>query len=224
VDVVIPVFNERASLDELLRRLRALDLELRPIFVDNGSTDGTLELLRDQQDVRLIEHESNLGYGASVRDGIEAGTNRRVVVIDADLEFPPEQIPTVVSELEHHRVVYASRFLGRRASEIGMPRLRILGNRLISRIFNLLYGQSVTDLYTGFKGLHREDVARLRLDRSGFEHVLELSARLSRSGRHIAEVPIAYRLRRTGSSKMRHLAETLKFLILVVRYRFDRPA
>lgn len=221
-DVIVPVLNEAANLDELLRRLRALPVVVHPIFVDNGSTDRTLEILRGESDVELIEHGENLGYGASLRDGLLASRRDRVVIIDADLEYPPEEIPVVLEALEHAEVVYASRFLGRGASDVGMPRFRIIGNRVVSGIFNRLYGQRVTDLYTGFKGLRRSAFEGLRLERTGFEHVVELAARLARRGARITEIPMHYRLRRSGDSKMRHVSETLKFLWLVLRYRLDR--
>ena len=221
VDVVVPVFNEAETVETLLDRLRALPCHTHFIFVDNGSTERTLEILRAQDDVELIEHGTNLGYGASLKHGIERAASDFVVIIDADLEFPPEEIPTVVAALQAHQVVYGSRFLGRTSRNLVMPRFRRFGNRLISVVFNILYGQQITDLYTGFKGLRRSVLDGMKLQRDGFEHVLELSARLSRKGIQIAEVPIRYQLRSTGQSKMRHLSETLKFLFLVVKYRVD---
>ncbi len=220
--MIIPVLNEESTLEELLHRLRSLPFPVRPIFVDNASTDRTLEILRAQSDVKLIEHQQNLGYGASLKDGMAAARSDCLIIIDADLEFPPEEIPKIREALKSADVVYASRFLGHRSGPAIMPLFRILGNRLISTVFNLLYGQKVTDLYTGFKGLRCHALTDLRLDRDGFEHVLELSARLARQGHRIQEVPIEYRLRRTGVSKMRHVSETLKFLWLVLKCRFDR--
>ena len=220
-DVVIPVLEEEETLPELLERLRALPIPVRPIFVDNGSTDGTLPLLRAQSDVLLIEHGENLGYGASLKDGMAAAESEFVVIIDADLEFPPEEIPRIVGLLRAGAdVVYASRFLRRQEKRV-MPWFRIVGNRMVSVLFNVLYRQRVTDLYTGFKGLRTADVAHLRLGRDGFEHVVELAARLARNGARIVEVPMTYQLRRSGRSKMRHVSELAKFLWLVFRYRFD---
>lgn len=221
VDVVVPVLNEDATLAELLHRLRALPLATHVICVDNGSTDRSLQILRAAPDVELIEHPRNLGYGASLRDGIQAGRNELLVIIDADLEYPPEAIPLVVAALRDAEVVYASRFLDQSASGLPMPWFRILGNRLVSAIFNVLYGQRITDLYTGFKGLRRTALGGVELERTGFEHVVELAARVARKGLRIVEIPIRYRRRRTGRSKMRHLTETLKFLALVVKYRLD---
>lgn len=222
VAVVIPVFNEEETLEELLQRLHALPFAVQPIFVDNGSTDRSVEILRDARGVQLIEHGENLGYGASLIDGMKAATAELVVIIDADLEFPPEEIPLVVKALESHDVVYASRFLGRSTAEVGMPLFRNIGNRMVSLIFNVLYAQKVTDLYTGFKGMRRDILGSLRLEHMGFEHVMEFAARLARSGHRIVEVPIRYQLRRAGRSNMRHVSETLKFLWLVAKCRVDR--
>jgi GT2 family glycosyltransferase len=191
------------------------------IFVDNASTDRTVERLQKHPNVRIVRHDSNLGYGASIRDGIAASDARAIVVIDADLEYPPEAIPEMLSALESHPVVYASRFLA--GSPGGMPLFRRLGNRAISGIFNLLFGQQTTDLYTGMKAIRRDALRGVELQQNGFEHVLELSARLAVAGHHIHEIPVVYTPRALGVSKMRHIPETLKYLWLVARYRVHLP-
>ncbi|HYN06276.1 MAG TPA: glycosyltransferase family 2 protein [Vicinamibacterales bacterium] len=225
VDVVVPVFNEEANVDEFYRRLSQAGYATSLIVVDNASTDRTVERLQRYPGVRLIRHESNLGYGASIRDGIAACQGNVVVIIDADLEYPPEAIPDLLVALEHHSAVYASRFLSGQPG--GMPFLRRLGNGAISSIFNVLFRQRTTDLYTGMKGIRRDALRGLVLEQNGFEHVLELSARLAMAGHRIHEIPVTYVPRAVGVSKMRHIPETLKYLWLVARYRLQwsrRPA
>lgn len=206
--MVVPVFNEIEMLPRFLDRMVALRLPLNLILVDNGSTDGTLAFLKARPDIHLIAHEANLGYGRSLADGLAASSAERVIIIDADCEYPPEAIPALLEAMESSPVVYASRFLS--GGSIDMSRTRVWGNRLLSRLFNLLYRQRLTDLYTGMKGLRREAFAGVTFSRSGFDFVVELAAKVSRRGLKITEVPVAYSPRQTGRSKMSHLPEFIK--------------
>lgn len=221
-DVVVPVFNEAEMLPAFLSRVAALQAPLNLIFVDNGSSDGTLELLRSQPGVTLIEHGRNLGYGRSLADGLLAAKAERVVIIDADCEYPPEAIPALLEALERAPAVYASRFLA--GGPVDMSPLRRAGNQFLSALFNLLYGQGLTDLYTGMKALKRGAYAGMPFVRSGFEHVMELAAGLALRGHRIAEVPVVYAPRSTGRSKMRHLPELGKALAVMLKMRLSGHA
>lgn len=216
-DVVVPVLNEVEMLPRFLERMAALGPGLNLIFVDNGSTDGTLDLLSVRPDITLLRHGSNLGYGRSLADGLRLASQDKVVIIDADCEYPPEAIPQLLSALDQAPAVYASRFLGGRS--LDMAPLRRGGNQLLTAIFNLLYGQRLTDLYTGMKALRRDSYQGLAFRHSGFEHVVELAAGLSLRGHRIAEVAVEYAPRQTGRSKMRHLPEVIKALAVMLRLR-----
>jgi glycosyltransferase involved in cell wall biosynthesis len=216
VAIVVPVFNEEACVQEFYERVARLGYAESLVFVDNASTDGTVALLEGLPGVRVIRHAVNEGYGASIRDGIAACDAERVIIIDADLEYPPESIPQLLAALERDSVVYGSRFLQDRPP--GMPLFRRVGNRLISGMFNLLFGQRTTDFYTGMKGLRRDALADLQLTQPGFEHVIELGVQLARAGHDIHEIPVIYTPRTRGVSKMRHIPETLKYLWYVTRY------
>jgi glycosyltransferase involved in cell wall biosynthesis len=215
VDIVVPILNEVESLDPFLARLERLGLREALLFVDNGSTDGTLARLA-ARGARVLRHDANLGYGASVRDGIAAGDGEKVVIIDADLEYPPEAIPRLLAALDTEPVVYCSRFLG--AAPPPMPAFRLLGNRLLSSLANALYGQRTTDLYTGMKGLRRSALPLAALRRDGFEHGAEIAALIAFSGHRIAEIGIDYTPRQRGASKMRHIPETAKLLAYLLWY------
>ena len=217
VEIVAPVLNERDSIEDFCVRVERIGYVGGLICVDNASSDGTLELLEKMPGVRVIRHNRNLGYGASIRDGIAATRSARVVIIDADLEYPPEIISELVAALDRHPVVYGSRFLSSRPPD--MPLLRRLGNRIVSSVFNLFFQQSTTDFYTGVKALRREAIDCLRLSRNGFEHVVEMGAQLTRAGFHICEIPVSYEPRTRGVSKMRHLPELLKYVWFIARYR-----
>jgi glycosyltransferase involved in cell wall biosynthesis len=213
--VLVPVRNERESLPGFHDRVRALGFADRVLYVDNASSDGTVDLLRRLGSGRVLVHERDLGYGASIRDGIAADRAAKVVVLDADLEYPPEAVPRLLAALDRHPVVYASRFRGERPPD--MPWLRRAGNRAVTALFNLLFRQRTTDLYTGMKGLRREVCDQLELERTGFEHVVELAAQVARAGHAIAEIDVVYSPRQAGRSKMRHLPETVKCLALLLR-------
>lgn len=217
VAVVVPVLNERDSIADFYARVERIGYASALIFVDNASSDGTVELLQRLPGVRVIRHLHNLGYGASIRDGLAACKAAKVVIIDADLEYAPEAIPELVGALDRHAVVYGSRFLCARPPEI--PVLRRLGNRIVSSIFNLLFRQSTTDFYTGVKALRREAIERLSLSQDGFEHVVEMGVQLSRAGFRICEIPVVYTPRARGVSKMRHFPELVKYVWFIGRYR-----
>ncbi len=215
LDIVVPVLNEEASIDEFHDRMARLGYADALLFVDNASSDGTVARI-ERHGARVLRHARNEGYGASIRDGIAASDADLVVVIDADLEYPPEAVPAIVDALRTHAVVYGSRFRGPRPPD--MPLLRRAGNRLVSGLFNVLYRQHTTDLYTGMKGLRRSVLPLGELRRSGFEHCVELAALITLARQRIHEVPVAYRPRQRGRSKMRHLPETAKLLAHLVRY------
>jgi len=220
-DIIVPVFNEEAILEDFYQRVRALNLDLNLIFIDNASTDKSLEILQSFPSVEIIRHQSNEGYGSSLIDGILHGKNENIIIIDADCEYPPEEIPAILARLRDQDVVYTSRFFGRKThDEANMPYLKYLGNKIISLLYNVLFQQNVTDLYTGCKGFKRHCIEGIQFERMGFEHVLELSCRLSQRGYRILDIPVVYEPRHTGSSKMNHVSETAKFLYLLLRYRF----
>jgi glycosyltransferase involved in cell wall biosynthesis len=217
IDVIIPILNEEEMVGVFFDRISSLPLPLHFIFVDNASTDRTKEIVRSFPRATLIEHEKNEGYGGSILDGIGRSDAEVIVIIDADAEYPPEVIPALIDALEENEAVYTSRFLA--PGDVDMPLFRRVGNRAITGSFNVLFGQNLTDLYTGCKALRRSALDGLALERKGFEHVLELGVKLALKGIRIAEVPIRYEPRSTGRSKMRHVSETLKFIYLLLRYR-----
>jgi len=214
-DIVVPLRNEESSIDEFYARVDRLGYADHLIFVDNASTDRTRTIIDQFPAGRTIAHAVDEGYGASVRDGIMASDSDFVVIVDADLEYPPEAIPEVLDALHHHAVVYCSRFLGRSPA---MPPFRRLGNRLATGLFNVLFRQNITDFYTGMKGLRREALPFFSLQKQGFEHGAELGAMISLAGVKIREVGVEYTPRSRGQSKMRHLPDGVKMTFYVVFY------
>ncbi len=190
LSVLIPVFNEEASVAELIRRVAAVDLALEIIVVDDASTDASRAHLAQLNvpGLVVIHHPENRGTGAAVRTALAAATGEAVVIQDADLEYSPEDFPRLLAPIVAGRadVVYGVRDLS------SQPMVRRLGNRLLTVATNLLYGTSLTDMETCYK-MMRGTVARgldLRADRFDIEP--EITSRLLSGGHRIHEVPIRY--------------------------------
>jgi len=207
-DLIIPVLNEAEALPGFFSRLQKLQLNCQPIFINNASTDNSLDLINDYPGAIVINHNTNEGYGSSIIDGIAASKNDVIVIIDVDGEYPPECIPVLLEALRINDIVYASRFLHSQIEsnpDISWPKK--LGNQLITHLFNQLFHQNITDLYTGCKAIKRSCLL-----------VLELSAKLAARNYKIAEIPVYYQRRRTGKSKMHHIPETVKYFYWLLRY------
>ena len=205
--IIIPVYNEIDTLDQLVDRLRSLALDNERIFVDDGSTDGSREFLQElglvqNFDERVLFHERNQGRGAAIRHGIEVANGDVVGPIDADLEYDPQDLLRVAQVVLRGEAdaAHGSRFLeGELAS---MSRLHYFGNRFITAVCRLLYRQRLTDLATCVKVWRTELVKGLDLSSSGFELEAEVTAKLFRSGVTIRELPIDYYVRQYGEKKL----------------------
>jgi len=220
LDIIVPVYNEEEILQEFHHRLMSLNLDLNVVYIDNCSTDRSVEIIESFESVTLVKHEKNEGYGGSIIDGIAHSSHDKIIIIDADCEYPPEALPELAARLDQVAVVYTSRFLA--ANNNFMPRLKRYGNQLISALFNRLFHQQVTDLYTGCKGFKRSALDGITLERKGFEHVLELAVKFARKDYQIHEISIDFTPRHTGEAKMKHLSETLKYLYLTIYYYFTQ--
>lgn len=205
LSVLVPVYNERDTIDMLIEQVRAVPIRLEVVCVDDGSTDGTREILaalhRAGRIDRVIHHPANRGKGAAIRTALAASTGNVVIVQDADLEYDPADWPALLEPILEGRAdaVFGSRFLG------GPHRVlyfwHSVGNRLLTTISNMFTNVNLTDMETCYKAM-RGDVARglhLTSDRFGFEP--EVTARLAQAGARIYEVPISYSGRTYGEGK-----------------------
>ena len=194
VSILIPVYNEARYLEQVLRKVQAAPLDKEIVAVDDGSADGTkgiLARLAGELPLRVLTHERNQGKGQAVRSAIAASRGTILLIQDADLEYDPADYPALLAPLLEGRaeIVYGSRFLGRRVASY---RLHRLGNWLITAMVNVLFGTSLTDVETCYKAFRRETVAGLPLRARGFEFEVEVTCKLLRSGRRIAEIPVSY--------------------------------
>lgn len=222
VSVVVPVYNERATIREVLRRLQATSLPLQVIVVDDGSHDGTVDLLQAEEaagTITLVIHPVNRGKGAAVRSGLELVRGDVVIVQDGDLEYDPADFPLLLDPIEKGvaQVVYGSRFLGPHKA---MYFWHSVGNKLLTFTCNLLFDTTMTDLETGYKVLTIEVVQsfQLRSERWGFDP--EITAKILKRGHRIYEVPISYAGREYREGKKITWRDGLVVAGTLLRYRF----
>jgi len=195
VSIVIPVYNERDFLGRVLEKVRAVPLNKEIILVDDGSTDGTRDLLREEAKkpgTRVLFHRHNMGKGMALRTGFKKATGDIVIVQDADLEYEPMEIPSIVLPIAEGRcaVSYGSRFLGRTPTGMRLP--NYVANRLLAYLVILLYGQVITDEATAYKAFRRELLQTIPLKCRRFEFCPEVTAKVLLRGARIHEVPCTF--------------------------------
>lgn len=228
LSIVIPVHNEAQTVAHVIEKVRLVDLgdlEKEIVVVDDGSDDGSREIIqreRDASDGLVKTHLSlvNLGKGASVRIGFKVAQGDIVIVQDADLELDPEEYPRLVAPILQGDadVVYGSRFLGPRPRNV--RRRTILANRFLTGLTNALYGSRLTDMETAYKVFRADVLRRLRLRSVGFEFEPEVTAKLLRAGIRIVEVPISYAPRSVQEGKKISWRDGLTAVATLVRCRF----
>jgi glycosyltransferase involved in cell wall biosynthesis len=221
VSVIVPVYNERPTIAELLRRVRAVPIPTQIIVVDDGSTDGTTAIVREEAargTIELVVHESNRGKGAAVRSGLARVRGEVVIVQDADLEYDPAEYPRLLEPIENGlaKVVYGSRFLGPHRA---MYFWHSVGNKLLTLTCNVLFDTTLTDLETCYK-VFTVDVVRsfrLRSDRWGFDP--EVTAKVLKRGHRIYEIPVSYAGREFDEGKKIAWQDGFRVFFALLRYR-----
>jgi glycosyltransferase involved in cell wall biosynthesis len=225
LSVIVPVFNERSTVAEVIRRIRAVDLpvQVEVVVVDDGSSDGTDKVLTAVGDstVRVIRHPHNRGKGAAVRTGMEAVRGDLVLVQDADLEYDPQDWSKLLDPILRGkaRVVYGSRFTGERKN---MLPLHWIGNRFLSMVTNVLYSSTLSDMETCYKLFDRRVLKGITIESDRFEFEPEITAKVLRRGIRIYEVPISYAGREVDEGKKITWRDGLAALKALVKYRFTR--
>jgi glycosyltransferase involved in cell wall biosynthesis len=223
LSVVMPVFNERETIDEIIRRVLAVPVRKELIVVDDCSTDGTRDLLKDLQPrhgFRLILQDRNQGKGAALRRGFAEVAGDIVLVQDADLEYSPEEYPDLIGLICEGRadVVYGSRFLGRHRVFLFT---HYLGNRLLTLLTNVLYNTMLTDMETCYKVMRTEVLRSFALRSDGFGIEPELTAKIFKRGFRVYEVPITYDGRGYDEGKKITWRDGIVALWVLIRYRLS---
>ncbi len=204
LSIIIPVYNERNTILQVIERVAALPLDKEIIVVDDGSTDGTRDLLAGLDVSRLTSHVSrfkailqdrNCGKGAAVRRGIREAAGDYIVFQDADLELDPGNIPALLSKAEEgHPAVYGSRFL----KPVKIAWVSLMANRLLTALTNVLFGGRITDMETCYKLCARQALLSLDLRADRFDIEPEITCKLLRRGYAIVELPVFYVPRKEG--------------------------
>jgi len=219
--IIVPVYNEAATVVEIVRRLLSVPLDAEIVLVDDGSTDGTAEILGRISHPRLkvIRHETNMGKGAAIATGIRAVTADAIVIQDADLEYNPEELPRLLEPVEHGEadVVYGSRFLGRMEN---MRLANYLANTILTWTANILYGARITDEATCYKLFRADLLKSIPLACKRFEFCPEVTARVRRRGVPIRELPITYLGRTKNAGKKIGLWDAWTAFLTLLKYRF----
>jgi glycosyltransferase involved in cell wall biosynthesis len=221
LSVVMPVYNERTTVEEIVRRVLAVPLRIQLIVVDDGSKDGTPEVLAALQrelEFEFVQQERNQGKGAALRRGFQQVRGDIVVVQDADLEYSPEEYPELIELICKGRadVVYGSRFLGRHRVFMFS---HYLGNRIVTLLTNILYNTMLTDMETCYKVMRAEIVKGMTLRSNRFGIEPELTAKIFKAGYRVYEIPITYDGRGYDEGKKITWRDGIVALWVLLKYR-----
>jgi glycosyltransferase involved in cell wall biosynthesis len=225
LSVLVPVYNERNTVAEVVRRMRQVELPLdrEIILIDDGSDDGTEKVLAALEDstVRLVRHTTNRGKGAAIRTGLTFARGDLIIVQDADLEYDPADWPRLLSPVLKGRasVVYGSRFTGERQN---MRLWHWAGNRVLSAVTNVLYNTTLSDMETCYKLFDRQVLDSITIESDRFEFEPEITAKVARAGHRIYEVPISYAGREFHEGKKITWRDGVTALVTLVKHRFRR--
>lgn len=228
ISVVIPAYNEANTIEDIFKKVRESPYKKEIIIVDNGSTDGTWEIIRsfksdDSNTVKILRQDRERGKGAALKTGFKAVEGDLIIIQDADLEYDPENYPVLIKPIKQGvaDVVYGSRFLGdsRRVFMFS----HYLGNRFLSLVSNVLFDSILTDISTGYKAFTKmvleEYLPVMRA--KGFEFEVEFTARILQFGFRVYEVPISYYGRSYDEGKKITWKDGIKYLIWMLRCRVD---
>jgi glycosyltransferase involved in cell wall biosynthesis len=222
LSVVMPVYNEIETVEEIIRRVLAVPLRTQLIVVDDCSSDGTrdvLSRLQPELGFTLLLQPHNQGKGAALRRGFEEVRGDLVVIQDADLEYSPEEFPQLIELICEGRadVVFGSRFLGRHRVFLFT---HFVGNRIVTLLTNLLYNTMLTDMETCYKVMRTEVLQSMRLRSNGFGIEPEMTAKIFKRGYRVYEVPITYDGRGYQEGKKITWRDGVVALWVLLKYRF----
>jgi glycosyltransferase involved in cell wall biosynthesis len=223
LSIIVPVHNEEKTVGLVLKKLRDLKLKnysKEIVVVDDGSTDATKEIVSRFRgkisNFKIIKHRQNIGKGAAVRSGLEYIGGDYVLVQDADLEYDPASIPSLLAKMDKNVVVFGNRGT-KRYPERGFH--FVIGAKILTVLFNILYSQRLNDLYTGYKLFPAGIIKKISLESNGFEFEAEVACRLIKKGIRIIEVPIYYKPRNREQGKHIGYKDFFKGFIKILRLR-----
>lgn len=223
ISVIIPVYNEKHTIKKVVDKLINLDfgLDKELIIVDDGSNDGTTDVLKDirYSNIKILFHDKNLGKGSAIRTALSHISGDILMIQDADLEYPPEQCKDLIRPIieNHADVVYGSRFLG--VHRVFMI-WHYFGNKLITMLANILYNSTFTDIEVGYKFFNRKAIDGITIRSNRFEFEAEITAKLCKKKLKIIEAPIIYYGRDYGEGKKITWRDAFPAIWALFKYRF----
>ncbi len=228
LSIIIPVYNEKGTILEILKRIESTrlgEIKKEVIIVDDFSTDGTREILKNLESTnkyKIIYHNINRGKGFAVRSGLKHVGDGIVIIQDADLEYDPSNYEDLIKPILSNQtdVVYGSRFLDAKYTNYKKMYLHYVGNMLLTYLTNLLYNTRITDMETCFKVFKKDVIVNLNLKSKRFDLEPELTAKISRQGYKIHEVPIIYKPRGFSEGKKITWVEGVRAVYYLLKYRF----
>lgn len=222
LSVIVPVYNEKRTIEVILDRVRRSPVEKEIIVVDGDSEDGTKEILREQRKYKnttVIFQKIRNGRGGALKEGIKVATGDIVIFQDADLEVDPDDYPKLIKPIEEGKadVVFGSRFLADK------PRMRFLqywGNYILNLMVNIFYNQKLTDVETCYQVFKRETIKDIEIKNNDFAFTVELTIKLIKAGYKILEIPISYIPRGRAEGKKIYWKDGFVSIWTILKYRF----
>ena len=222
ISIVIPVYNEKNSLLELLKLVENVDfgLEKEIILIDDYSTDGTKELYSDLP-YKILYHEKNMGKGAALRDGIKEASGDIVIIQDADLEYNPSDYIPLVNLIKEDKadVVYGSRFLGNQNNG-NFLFLSFVANKTLTLLTQILYKTKLTDMETCYKAFRSGIIKNIEIESNRFDFEPEITAKILRQNIRFSELPITYNARTNAEGKKINWKDGIQAIFTLIKYRF----
>lgn len=217
--IIIPVYNEEKTVEEIIKRVKKLKIKKEIIVVDDGSTDNSYKIIKKIKGIKIIRNKPNMGKGAAIRYALEQVTGDIVLIQDADLELNPEEIPKIIQPIitGKAKVVYGSRNLYKEQRKFT---LFYLGGTFITFMTNLLYDTNLSDEPCGFKCFQTKVIKSINIANNGFEFEPEITAKLSKKGIKIYEVPVHATARTKEQGKKLGYLDGFKALWVLIKYKF----
>lgn len=219
LSIIIPVYNEKNTIKKIIKRVKEQNLEKEIIIVDDNSTDGTKELLKEIEDVKVIYHEKNKGKGAAIRTGIDYVSGDIVIIQDADLEYDPRDYQKLIQPILDYNadVVYGSRFLGVHRVFLFW---HYFGNKFLTLLTNLLYNTMLSDMETCYKAFKSEVLKNIKIKQNRFGFEPEITAKIFKKKYKVFEIPISYSGRDYKEGKKITWKDGIVAIYCLFRYRF----